>query len=120
MVLMCVEDDVLVTGSGIELAVPVCLKVLEGVVDGDCIVGASGRHGLVAGLVEVLDTVEVERAAEGFVEKLDGGYDVSVTGIALGEVLESSDGLGYCVTLLPLDGPVATRIVKAILTPRCW
>ena len=115
LVLVGVEDDVLVARGGVELAVPVGFEVLEGVVDAGCVVGAGGGDGFVAGLVEGFDAVEVERAAEGFVEEFDGGDDVGVAGVAGGEVLEGRQGLGDGVALLPVDGAVAAGVVEAVL-----
>lgn len=66
-------------------------------------------------MVEGLHAVEVEREAEGFVKKLDGGNDVRVSGVAESEVLEGRDCLGDRVALLPIDGTVAAGIVEPIL-----
>ena len=78
LVLMGIEEGILVSGGGVEFAVPVGLDVFEGVVDGGSEVGAGGLDGLVAGLVVGEDLVEVEIGAERLVEEFDHGYDVGV------------------------------------------
>lgn len=83
--------------------------------NGGHVVGRGGVDGLVTGLIEGFDAVEVERAAKRFIEKLNGSDDVCVGGVAESEILESGDGLGDCITLLPIDGAIAARIVEAIL-----
>ena len=72
LVLMCIEDHILVTGRGSELTVPVLLKVLEGIVNRDGKIGACRSDGLVPGLVEILEIIEIKRAAKRFIEELDG------------------------------------------------
>ena len=57
LVLVGVEDDILVSRSGGEFAVPIGLDVFKGVVDGGCEAGASALDGLVAGLVVAEDFV---------------------------------------------------------------
>ena len=76
LVLVGVEDDVLVTRGRVELAVPVGLHVLEGVVHGDGEVGGGGGDGLVAGLVEGGDFGEGEGGPEGLVEEFNRGDGV--------------------------------------------
>ena len=120
LVLMRIEYDVLVTRRGVHEAIPVCLKVLEGIVDASSVVVAAALDCLVAILIKCLDLVKIERAPEGFVEEFDSGDDISIRGVSLSKVLNGCDRLGYGITLLPVDGTIAAAVVKSILTAGCW
>ena len=116
LVLMGVEKHVLVAGRGLgHEAVPIGLEVLESVVDAGGVIATGSRDGLVAGLVEGLDLVEVEGAAERFVEKFDCRDDVGVARVALSEFLKCGDSLADRVALLPIDRSVAAAVVEAVL-----
>ena len=120
LVLMGIKNHVLVArrGWGHE-AVPVAFEILESIVNAGCVVGADSCHGLVAGLVETLDLLEVEGATQRLVQELDCRDNVGVARVALGEVLDCGDGLAHCISLLPIDGSVAAAVVEAVLRPRC-
>ena len=116
LVLMGVEKHVLVAGRGLgHEAVPIGLEVLEGVVDAGGVIAAGSRDGLVAGLVEGLDPVEIEGAAKRFVEKFDCRDDVGVGRVALSEFLKCGHGLADRIALLPINRSVAAAVVEAIL-----
>ena len=83
--------------------------------DAGCVIAAGSCHGLVAGLVEGLELVEIEGATERFVEELYGRDDVSVAGVAFSEVLKRGACLANAITLLPINRSVAAAIVEAIL-----
>lgn len=83
--------------------------------DAGCVVAAGSCHGLIAGLVESLDLVEIEGAAERFVEELYCRDDVSVPGVALSEILKRGECLANGITLLPINISVAAAIVETIL-----
>ena len=119
LILMSVENHILVArrGWGHE-AVPIGVDVLESVMDAGCVVAAGSGHGLVAGLVEGLKLVEVERATKRLIEELNCRDDVSVAGIVLSEILKRGDGLVNRISLLPIHRPVAATVVEAILRSR--
>lgn len=83
--------------------------------DAGCVVAAGSCHGLVTGLVEGLELVEVEGATKRLVEELNRRDDVSISGVALSEILKRGDGLADRITLLPPNGSVASAVVEAIL-----
>ena len=116
LVLMGIEEDVLVARGGLgHEAVPIGREVLECVMDAGCKVFAGSCHGLIAGLVEGLEVVEVEVGTKRFVEKLDCRDDVSVAGVALCEILKRGKCLADRITLLPINRSVAAAVVEAIL-----
>lgn len=113
LVLVGVEHDI--TIRLVQEAIP-ALEILEGVVDAHHRIAIVGAHGLVAAVVEVLDTVEVQGPTGGLIEELYRCHDIGVTRIMLCKVLDSRDSLRDRITLLPTDWPQAAGIVKAILT----
>lgn len=116
---MSIENHILIArrGWGHE-AVPIGLKILKCVMDAGCIVSASSCYGLVAGLIEGLELVEVEGATKRLVQELDCRDDVSVVRVVLSEVLKRSERLADRITLLPINRPIAATIVEAILRSR--
>lgn len=83
--------------------------------DAGCVIAAGSCHGFVAGLVERLDLVEIEGAAERFIEELYGRDDVSVPGVAFSEILKRGECLANAITLLPSNSSVTAAIVETIL-----
>lgn len=114
-----VEDDVVDAGAGAHEAVPVGLDVEEGVVDHDGCVAVEVADVAPAVVVEFLDVVHVEAPVAGFVEELDGGYDVGVAFIAVGEVLDGGKGIGDVVAGLPVYVAVFTAVVETVLGTGC-
>lgn len=86
--------------------------------DAGCVVGAGSRHGLVTGLVEAFQLVEIERATERLVEQLDCRDYVSVAGVTRSEILKRGERLADGIALLPIHRAVAAAIVEAILRSR--
>ena len=83
--------------------------------DAGCVVAAGSRHGFVARLIESLEVVKVEGATKRLVEELDCRDHVGVPRVALSEVLKRGDRLADRVALLPVNRPIATTVVEAIL-----
>lgn len=83
--------------------------------DAGCVIAAGSCHGVVAGLVEILELVEIEGAAKRFIEELYCRDDVSVPGVALSEVLKRGECLANGITLLPINSSVAAAIIETIL-----
>jgi hypothetical protein len=83
-----VEDYVVDARAGAHEAVPVGLDVEEGVVDYYCCVAVAVADVAPAVVVEFLDVVHVQPPVSGLVEEFDGGYDVGVAFVPVGEVLD--------------------------------
>lgn len=120
LVLMSIEHYILVARrSWGHEPVPVSLKVLESVMEAGCVVSAGSGDRIVAVLIKGLELIEVEGATKRLVEELDCRDNVSVASVALSEVLKRGQCLANCITLLPINRPVAPTVVEAILRPRC-
>lgn len=71
-------------------------------------------------VVELLDLAHVVAPVRGFVEELDGGYDVYFFGVALGEIADCCHSVLDVIAGLPVDSAVFAAVVEAVLRARCW
>lgn len=118
LVVVRVEVDVMEVFGGEHEAVP-GRGVLEAVGYYNADVGVRVTNNSIAIVVELLEWAELHATRyEGLVEKFDGCHDVGLVGVTLCECADGIQGLGHCLTLLPVDGTTAAAVVEAVLGAR--
>lgn len=79
------------------------------------IVAAGSCHGVVTGLIEGLELVEVDGATKRLVEEFNCRDGVCISRVALSEDLKRGERLADRIALLPINRSEAAAVVEAIL-----
>lgn len=98
------EDLVLVGAKQVVIgscreAIPVSVKILEGIHKTDNRVSAVGTDCVVTFVVKVLDCIKVQHRSEWLIQELNDGDCVAVVSVALRDALDCIDCLSDCVAL---------------------
>jgi hypothetical protein len=113
-----VEDNVVDSTLGIHEAVPVRLDVFECVVDDNSCGAILGADISPAIVVEFLQRIHVNTPVCRLIQELNCGHNISVTCVAVGEILDCRQCLGGGVALLPSNGSITSTVVEAVLGSR--
>ena len=115
LVNVSVKDDIVESTRGIHKAVPVCLNVLKCVVDDNRCIAVLGPNVSKSIVVELLQCVHIDAPICWLIQELNRCYNIGITSVTVGKVLDRGQGLGCGIALLPLYGSIPSAVIKTIL-----